>query len=343
MRDKKKLKILTKLYESVSSNTSFSGQGKLYKEAKKILPSINLKDVKLFLQNQESYTLFKLSKKRFKTRKVIAGRPKIIISLDLIDMSKLSTYNNNFKFLMYFIDVFSRKITVIPIKKKKMVMLEALKLFFNTKDNYKYSHIYSDREGSLYSNLIQKYLIDNKKILCSNTSYERKNSLAESGIRNIKQKIYKYLTHFSTNKYIDVLPDIVESLNNSTHSSLKNKYLTPNILHDIKQIDFIKHQFHKMYDINTGKYKNKDQSIGIGDYVRIPKLARTQSVFFKGYNTSNTEEIFRVNSINKETFQYIYKLVDLSGEKIHGSFYIEELTKVKLKSIYPIKVLKRKN
>ena len=175
MRDKKKLKILTKLYESVSSNASFSGQRKLYKEAKKILPSINLKDVKLFLQSQESYTLFKLSKKRFKTRKIIAGRPKIIISLDLIDMSKLSTYNNNFKFLMYFIDVFSRKITVIPIKKKKkMVMLEALKLFFNTKDNYKYSHIYSDREGSLYSNLIQKYSIDNKKILYSNTSYEKK-------------------------------------------------------------------------------------------------------------------------------------------------------------------------
>ena len=108
-----------KLYETVSFNTSFSSQERLYKEAKKIYPLIDLKDVKHFLQKQNSYTLFKLSKKRFQSRKVIAAGPKIIISLDLIDMSNLSFHNDNFKFLMYFIDVFSRKITVIPIKKKK--------------------------------------------------------------------------------------------------------------------------------------------------------------------------------------------------------------------------------
>ena len=119
MYNKKKEGILKKLYETTSFNTSFSSQNKLYKEAQKIYPLIDLKDVKHFLQKQDSYTLFKLSKKKFQTRKIIAGAPKIIISLDLMDMSKLSRYNNGFKFLMYFIDVFSRKITVIPIKKKK--------------------------------------------------------------------------------------------------------------------------------------------------------------------------------------------------------------------------------
>ena len=343
MYNKKKEGILKKLYETTSFNTSFSSQNKLYKEARKIYPLIDLKDVKHFLQKQDSYTLFKLSKKKFQTRKIIAAAPKIIISLDLMDMSKLSRYNNGFKFLMYFIDVFSRKITVIPIKnKKKGTILEGLQSFFNINDNYKYSRIYSDREGSLYSNLIQKYLMDNKIILYSNTSYERKNAIAEVGIKNIKQKIYKYLTHFSVNKYIDVLPDIVESLNNSSHSSLKYKFLTPNILHNIKQVNFIKEQFHRMYDINIGKYGDKEQSMSVGDYVRIPKLSRTQSVFFKGYSISNTEEIFRIDSINKSMFPYVYNLTDLSGEKIHGSFYIEELTKVKLKSIYPIKVLKQK-
>ena len=343
MYNKKKELLLKKLYETISSNTSFSSQKELYKEAKKIYPLIDLKDVKHFLQKQDSYTLFKLSKKRFQSRKVIAAAPKIIISLDLIDMSNLSVHNDNFKFLMYFIDVFSRKITVIPIKnKKKITVLDALKSFFEIDDNYKYSRIYSDREGSLYSNLIQKYLFENKKILYTNTSYERKNSIAEIGIKNIKRKIYKYLTHFSVNRYIDDLPDIVESLNNSHHSSLKNKYLTPNILHNIKQINFVKEQFHKMYNINKSKFKKKDQSIRVGDYVRIPKLSRTQSVFFKGYSISNTEEIFRIDSIDKTRLPHVYKLVDLLGEKIYGSFYIEELTRVKLPLIYPIKILKKK-
>lgn len=343
MYNKKKENILKKLYETSRSNVSFSSSKNLYREAKKIYPLINLKDVKHFLEKQDSYTLFKLSKKRFPSQKIIAAGPKIIISLDLIDMTNLSKDNDNFKFLMYFIDVFSRKITIIPIKNKmKLTVLEGLILFFDIDDNYKYSRIYSDREGSLYSNLIQKYLLENKKILYTNTSYERKNSIAEIGIKNIKRKIYKYLTHFSVNRYIDNLADIVESLNNSNHSSLKNKYLTPNILHNIKKISFIKEQFHKMYNINNSKNEHIAQSIGVGDYVRIPKLSRTQNVFFKGYSISNTEEIFRINTIDRRRLPYLYKLIDLSGEKIRGSFYIQELTKVKLKSIYPIKVLKEK-
>ena len=90
-----------------------------------------MKDVKHFLEKQDSYTLFKLSKKRFPFQKIIAAAPKIIISLDLIDMTNLSKDNDNFKFLMYFIDVFSRKITIIPIKNKmKLTVLEGLIFFF---------------------------------------------------------------------------------------------------------------------------------------------------------------------------------------------------------------------
>ena len=130
MYNKKKEYILKKLYETSRSNVSFSSSKNLYREAKKIYPLINLKDVKHFLEKQDSYTLFKLSKKRFPSQKTIAAAPKIIISLDLIDMTNLSKDNDNFKFLMYFIDVFSRKITIIPIKNKmKLTVLEGL-IFF---------------------------------------------------------------------------------------------------------------------------------------------------------------------------------------------------------------------
>ena len=131
MYNKKKENILKKLYETSRSNVSFSSSKNLYREAKKIYPLINLKDVKHFLEKQDSYTLFKLSKKRFPSQKIIAAGPKIIISLDLIDMTNLSKDNDNFKFLMYFIDVFSRKITIIPIKNKmKLTVLDGL-IFFS--------------------------------------------------------------------------------------------------------------------------------------------------------------------------------------------------------------------
>ena len=131
MYNKKKEKILLNLYETPESNVSFSSPKNLYREAKKIYPLIHFNDVKSFLQKQDSYTLHRLSKKRFPSQKVIAARPKIIVSLDLIDMTKLSKYNDNYKFLMYFIDIFSRKITVIPIlNKMKLTILNGLKDFF---------------------------------------------------------------------------------------------------------------------------------------------------------------------------------------------------------------------
>ena len=64
---------------------------------------------------------------------------------------------------MYFIDVFSRKITVIPMKNKsKTSILLCLKDFFKREDNYKYSRIYSDLEAGLYSKLVKDYLDKNQ-------------------------------------------------------------------------------------------------------------------------------------------------------------------------------------
>lgn len=91
-------------------------------------------------------------------------------------MSKLSRYNKGYKFLMFFIDVFSRKNTVIPIKSKsKIDILKGLKSFFNINDYKSYSRIYSDMESSLYSKVVQNDLHSIKVSTYSNFSYERKN------------------------------------------------------------------------------------------------------------------------------------------------------------------------
>ena len=99
-------KILLDLYQNPESVSSFSSPKKLYTRAKKIIPYITLKDVYSFLQKQESYTLHRLTRKKFPTQKVLVSKPKVIVSLDLIDMSRISADNRNVKFLMFFIDTF---------------------------------------------------------------------------------------------------------------------------------------------------------------------------------------------------------------------------------------------
>ena len=336
--------LLLQLYENPRSNASFSGEKRLFNAAKKINPNITVNEVKNFLRNQDSHTLYKLTRKRYPTQKILAPKPLTIFSLDLADFSKLSKYNKNVKFLMYFIDLFSKKVTVIPIKNKsKSSILNGLINFFSQENNQLYTRIYSDKESGLWSNEVKNYLNKNRKILYTNTSRERKNSPAEIGLRILKNKIYKYLTYYKTNIYIDVLPDLVYSINNSNNRSLKNKYLTPSILHNIKNISFIKHQFQKMFNINKRKNPHQIHSFKINQTVRIPNLDRTQNIFFKSFYPSNTFEIFKIASIDKRREPHLYKLKDISPNqnKIFGSFYANELTRTNLKSTYPVKILKK--
>ena len=75
----------------------------------------------------------------------------------------------------------------------------------------------------------------------------------------------------------------------------------------------------------------------IGDRVRILKKKKT---FEKGFTPNWTEELFIVSDI-KPTSPVTYKIKDLKGEDIKGSFYSQELQKSKQK-VYRIDKVVRK-
>ena len=85
---------------------------------------------------------------------------------------------------------------------------------------------------------------------------EGKSVVAERFIRNLKTKIYKYMTAISKNVYIDKLDDIVNEYNNTYHRTIKMK---PVDVKDNTYIDFEK-------EVN-----NKDLKFKVGDHVRICK------------------------------------------------------------------------
>ena len=67
-------------------------------------------------------------------------------------------------------------------------------------------------------NLLEKkfseYLVD-KDIYQQITRNQMKANYAERVIQTIKRKIYKYMYHNRTSRYVDVLQDIVNGYNNS--------------------------------------------------------------------------------------------------------------------------------
>ena len=62
--------------------------------------------------------------------------------------------------------------------------------------------------------------------------------------------------------------------------------------------------------------------------MRLVLATVTQSKFARGYKQQNTQEIFRIHSVEKNTSPITYRLKDFSGETVKGTFYKQELVEV---------------
>ena len=87
------------------------------------------------------------------------------------------------------------------------------------------------------------------------------------------------------------------------------------------------------------RYKINDimPKFSIGDEVRISKKKKT---FEKGYTTRWTAEIFTITKI-QNTNPITYKLADLQGKEIRGTFYEAELQKTEQQVFRIEKVIKK--
>ena len=59
------------------------------------------------------------------------------------------------------------------------------------------------------------------------------------------------------------------------------------------------------------------------------RIAKYKNIFSKGYTKNWSREMFIIDSVFK-TNPWTYKIKDLNGEKIIGSFYENELLLIKL-------------
>ena len=268
--------------------------------------------------------LHKPVKRKFRKRRVLVNGIDKIWAADLADMRALSKENEGYKFLLLVIDTFSKYGWIVPLKDKKgETIVKALKEIFK-ESGRRPDKLWTDKGREFFNkdvrDLVYLYATEN----------EEKSSIVERWIRTMKEKMFKYFTDYNTNKYIDVLPDLVEDYNNTVHSSTK---LTPT---DASKEENELKVWRNLY---PDRYKTSrlNPKFSVGDKVRITKK---KEVFEKGYTTRWTEEIFTIKEI-RETNPITYKLEDLQGEEIEGTFYEPELQKTE-QQIYRIeKIIKK--
>ena len=258
---------------------------------------------------------------------MVSGNNKIWAA-DLADVSKFNQYNEGNNFLLLVIDTFNKYGWIIPLKNKEgKTVVEAFKTIF--KEGRIPKKLWTDKGGEFYNgnmdNLRKLYDIE-----LYSTENEEKSSIVERWIRTMKEKMFKYFTENNTYRYIEALPELVEDYNNTIHSSTK---LTPIEASKKKnELTVWRNLYPDRYKIN-----NLTPKFSVGDEVRISKKKK---VFEKGYTTKWTEEIFTIKEI-RETNPITYKLEDLQGKEIKGTFYEPELQKTKQQVFRIEKIIKK--
>ena len=135
------------------------------------------------------------------------------------------------------------------------------------------------------------------------TENEEKSSVVERWNTTMKNIMWKYFTANSTQKYIVVLPSMVDKYNSTYHRSIK---LTPS---DTRNPSNYQHVYNALYG-NVRKFH-------VGDKVRI---TRKKGTFEEGFTPNWTEELFTISSV-KATNSTTYTIKDQLGEPVRGSFY----------------------
>lgn len=326
--DSKTDKYLRKLYLDPESPASFQGPQMLYNTVKKDGKyKIKLKDIKHWMQNLESYSLNKRLKRSFHRGRVVVNNIDDQWDADLAFMDKYSKDNKGMKYLFCAIDIFSRFAWVVPIKEKtEKNIVDAFAKILNR--GRKPRILRTDGASDFTSGHFQNF-IHTRGIHHFTTHNEKQANYVERFIKTIKNKLMRYMTEMNTDKYIDVLPKLVSSYNNTEHSTIK---IEPSNVSKTNERQI----FWNMYKIPrrkpllpVKKFKRKKFkkifSFNVGDKVRI---SRTRKSFEREYDEKWSREIFIVTEKFYRQNQPLYKIEDWFNERIKGTFYPSELQKV---------------
>ena len=165
-------------------------------------------------------------------------------------------------------------IRAIPLKDKKETSITNVFNKIIKQSGTKPNKTWVDQGSEFYNYAFKKWLSDNDINMYS-TYNEGKSLVAERFIRTLKSKLYKHMTTNGKNVCYDVLDDIVNKYNNTSHSTTK---LKPIDVGDNKRVYIDEHN-------------EKDSRFKVGDRVRISKF---KNIFAKGYTPNWSKEILNI-------------------------------------------------
>ena len=263
----------------------------------------------------------KLAKEVFSPRITKYRRERIIPlykdetwSADVIDKSSLSKYNNNYKFILTVIDIFTKYAWAIPLKNNSgLSITNGFKTVLS--EGRKPEKLWVDRGSEFYNKTFKSLLKEYETgkaasgIELYSTYSDLKAVFIERFNRTILHIINKPMFINGDGNWVNILNDAVVTYNNNIHSTIN---MTP--VDASNNPDKVKYTF---------SFKNIKPKLNVGNYVRN---ADKRNSFSKGYTSNWNRELFKVNEVLK-THPPTYKTEDINGEITEGKYYEQQQLK----------------
>jgi transposase InsO family protein len=316
-------RLLELVYRTPSHAASYSSAEALQREIKKsyrvLIPLTFIND---WLNKNYSYTLHRRARVVFPRNTILVTHIDAQWQADLLFMPDLERANKSFSVGLLCIDVMSRYAwgELMP-SKHGYVVRDAFEKILNRSAPRKPDQLQTDKGKEFLNASFQKLLKDNGiGFFTSNSDF--KAAIVERLIKTVKSKIYKYLDDNNTLKFTDQFQNILQSYNNSYHSSIK---MAPSEV-NYDTMDVVIRNLYGHILPNGDDHRPSQPPLSVGDYVRVSKIK--SKLFRKEYKGNWTEEVFQISHVYHTAPHVTYGIVDLDGEKIEGMYYGYELQQI---------------
>ena len=231
----------------------------------------------------------------------------------------------DYKYVLTVLDGYTRFAWAVPLKHKDGLSVANAFKDIIKKSKRKPNKLWVDQGKEFYNEHMYKlFRFKKEDILEKDADGEYKNQIysvfnasknpvIERFNRTLTNRLWRRFTVQGNQKWLDILQPTVDKYNSSVHSTIGT---TPALAS--KDPSLVK--------IQTEAPSGSKLKFKVGDRVRIFKW---KDKFEKGYRGYWSKEIFKIKEVLNTT-PVTYKIQDLDGETIHGSFYSSELQKTKL-------------
>ena len=256
-----------------------------FKQVKKIDPTITRGDVKSFLDKQE----VRQKKKPVKQNSFVPFGADDELQLDI-------AYFNDppYRYGLVAIDVFSKKLAVIPLKTKDPATVAKTIDTVIERVGYPTS-IMVDSGSEFHKEFAESLKQHDINLIVTRTSV----IFAERAIRTIKEEIQKRKDALGAESWVDVLPDVVQKYNSTVKVSTG---MTP-----LDAEKFVNRTTVREHIEGRAKFNRKYPGLSSGDRVKIIKKAGKYTEFKHDFNHWSTE-IYTVSGSSNEDGQRFYTL-----------------------------------